>query len=186
VSGQGKLLWGVSHGPHCTAVWAGDLDGDGKGEVVFGCADSNLYLHRPKTRHRAVWQQSLGEQVTDLIAVPGPAAGQHMLVAAAESFNVFGLDAQGKIVWRRPFDDAARCLCKGNFLGSDRVAIGVGCDDGTVHVLDAKGSVLAWSHTDGSPSDVVTLAAQGRPAWLTVGTDRGRVQAFAKEVVGRE
>ena len=179
VSGQGKLLWGASHGPHCTAVWAGDLDGDGKGEVVFGCADSNLYMHRPKTRHHTVWQQSLGEEVTDLVAVPGALEGQKLLVAAAESFNVFGVDAAGKVVWRRPFGDAARCLCTGDFAGDGRVTIGVGCDDHTVHVLDATGRILASSQTDGAPRDVVTLAGQGRPAWLAVGTQTGRVQVFS-------
>ena len=180
---KGKLMFGVSHGPHCTAVWAGDLDGDGRGEVVFGCADSKLYMHVPEKRHHTVWEQSLGEEVTDLLAVPGSAEGQKMLIAGAESFNVFGVDPAGQIVWRRPFGDVPRCLCKGDFDGNGKIEIGVGCEDGSVSLLSSGGSLVASAVTDGSPADVVTLGARGRSPWLAAGTDRGRIQAFsAKEV----
>ena len=174
---DGKLRWGVSHGPHCTAVWAGDLDGDGQGEVVFGSADSKVYLHRPQGRHRTVWEQTLGDEVTDLLAIPGPAAGSKVLVASAESFCVFALDPAGRILWRTPFGDVARCLCTLDCEGQPLIA--VGCDDATLHVLDANGVPVARGTAQAAIQDVVTLRRDAGAHALAVGTADGQVAAFA-------
>jgi len=66
-STDGKRLWGYSTrtGPGANAADAGDLDGDGKEEVVVGGTDGNL--HALDDNGRLLWLYHTGDEVRAVI-----------------------------------------------------------------------------------------------------------------------
>ena len=58
--------------------------------------------------------------------------------------------------------------------------ITVGCEDGSVAVLDSNGTVVRLGAVDGMPVDIETLETVGNVLVLLV-TDKGEIKCFEAE-----
>ncbi|MBT3379074.1 MAG: PQQ-binding-like beta-propeller repeat protein [Lentisphaerae bacterium] len=132
---DGSKLWGyrTAGGPCANAVGAGDIDGDGANEVIFGGADTLLQAVGPDGKRR--WTFNTGDEVTSVTCIDVNGDGNAETIATSLSFNVYCVDGSGTLLWRTGLPNQIRAATV--FTGSDGVMIGVGCDDGWVYVLNA-------------------------------------------------
>jgi len=154
---NGKRIGGVSGGPNWTAALALDVTGDGTAEALFG-GDHALLAVRDATG-TAIWDANLGAAVTDIVGL-APNAGGAVVVASSEAFAVYAFDGEGKLVWRCDLPEQVSGLATLN------VAVAAACDDGTVYLIAADGTIVAGYREDAPPRHLSAgdLRGAGSPA----------------------
>jgi outer membrane protein assembly factor BamB len=170
-SGDGRELWRyrTRGGPGANVVAAADLDGDGKQEALFGGEDTLVQAATPAGK--PLWQFNTGDEVTGLLCADLTGDGKPAVVASSLSFNVYALDGKGQLLWRT--DLGAPVVKLATLAGKRLVAA---CGDGTVAVLDAKGTVVARGTVDATP-----LALATRGAHILVTDAKGYATLFVEE-----
>jgi len=159
VDQAGKQLWRyrTRGGPGSNVIAAADLDGDGKQEALFGGEDT--LIQAANSAGKPLWQFNAGDEVTGLLCQDLDGDGTPEVVASSLSFNVYALDGKGQVVWRTDLGAPVSHLA-----ALPGPALAVACADGTVAVLDAKGTVVARGHV---PSAPFALATRGRRLLVT-------------------
>lgn len=133
------------------SLWAGDLDDDGKCEMVAGTEVGTLALYRPsesKKEHfdmvpwdagtdgiQPVWRITLGDCVTSLAVVDTPQGKQIIAGSTNEHVVCVGLDGIPR--WHCDAGDGVVCVVPG------RDTFCVGTDDGRAVILDFTGKRLS-------------------------------------------
>lgn len=118
----------------------GDINGDGKNEVVFGSELGMLYVLNDKGK--LLWKYKAG----------GPIRGQVLLcdlygdndvkiIFGCEDNKLYVLNSQGKLVWQ--FDSGSQINSTPGIMLKDKPKIVFGADDGNVYCVDRKGD-MAW------------------------------------------
>ncbi len=97
--------------------------------------------------------------------------GKKEIVTATAGGLVVCLDHQCRKVWARRLDSPPTALQ----VAGARIV--VGCQDGTVVILDGKGDVVRRAKVTGAPSHAVLLAGAAGPV-VVLATDKGDVKGF--------
>ncbi len=162
---DGRKIGSVSGGPNWPACAAIDLDGDGLPEVLFGADDAVIRAQGPGNED--LWQANVGGAPTAIVGLSPNEAGA-VVAASSESGSVYAWDGAGGLRWRTELPEQVSDLATLN------LELAAACDDGTVYLLGADGSILGGYRTE------------GRPRALTAGDLRGAGSAVVIAAYGGE
>ena len=158
IAPDGKRRWNYTtkSGPHANCVAAGALNNGGPRAVVFGGADGNL--HVLGADGKPLWQFNTGDEVT------GVAVADGRVFATSMSLNLYALDGQGRLLWRRDLGNVPRALALLPAQTGTRPGIAVGGEDGRIAVYDADGTLQAETKLAGAVThlNAADLDGQGR------------------------
>ena len=156
-----------------------DLDGDGKREVasevngtwnrVSVWAEDGTPLYNA---HFGPGQRIPTDNMRDLDIADLDGDGRKEIVAAISSGLVVALDCRCKKVWARRMPSPPTVLACVRTDGGTRVV--VGCEDGSLIVLDGKGETVGAGQVDGRPTCILVVDET-----VVVATDRGEVKALS-------
>jgi len=171
-----------------SAIQVGDLDGDGKQEVLNGTKKGGLYVRTLPLRRTLpqyddrffwmdpsrylLWSQNFGDTVTDLALVPAASGKGLDIIASSATGYVTRLDATGKRLWSTALSDEVLCSAMLGEGSESRVVCG--CVDGGVYVLRLDGSILGRVETGGRVRCVAALQSDRAVA----GSDDGFLYGF--------
>jgi hypothetical protein len=149
----------------------GDLNGDGRTEVVHGSSTGDLIAVGLK--RETLWKfDNYGYPVERIVVADLDGDGRPEILVASGTGYLYCLAADGSRRWERRLGLAVHDVA---VLGGTIVA---GTEDGDVHALDAAGKLL-WTRAAGAAVlKLAGLSVAGRPA-VVVGLADGRVQAVA-------
>ena len=175
INGNGEKRWGyhTGTGPRTNWAAAGDLTGDGKKEVLFAGADTNV--HALDAEGKLLWQFNTGDEVTQVATADMDGDGKEEVIASSMSFNVYVVKGNGKTqVWRTDLGEVVRCIAVADFNGDGKLEVAAGTEDGKVHLLRNRDGRSIGVFETGGP--VLTLAAadvdgDGNPEILAASED---------------
>ncbi len=157
----------------CFAIAAGDVDGDGLPEGLFGDSDGQLTAaSKSATNERTAdirWQKIIGDDmIVKLLADDYDGNGALDIIVASRSGFLARLDAAGTSRWVRyahnALTDAAR-------VPGDTALFARSSADGSVAVYDIAGDEQARWHI-GTPVQGVAAGRGVRPAIFAAAADR--------------
>jgi outer membrane protein assembly factor BamB len=148
----------------------GDLDGDGRLEIVHGSSTGDLIAMNLK--HRTLWRfDNYGYPVERICCVDLNGDGRPEILIASGTGYVYCLDARGTLLWQRRLGLAVHDVAV-----ADGVIV-AGTEEGEVHALDGTGKLL-WSQSLGaSVTRLAALPLDGRAAFIA-GLADGRLLAL--------
>jgi WD40 repeat protein len=120
----------------------GDINGDGKNEVVFGTELGMIYVLDAKGKF--IWKYKAGGSVRGQVLI-------HDLYSDGDMKIIFGcgdgwlyvLNSNGKLVWK--FEASSPIQSTPAILQRDKLSIVFGADDGNILCVDKKGDLL-WKY----------------------------------------
>ncbi|OGV74984.1 MAG: hypothetical protein A3K19_12065 [Lentisphaerae bacterium RIFOXYB12_FULL_65_16] len=166
-------------------IFCEDMDGDGKPEVVSEINGSwcrvTVWGQDGKALSNAQFgpgAASHAKNVLDLDIADLEGDGKKEIVAALRDGLVVALDHTCGKLWSRRMP-AAPVLLK-CFAGKDVAVpvVVVGCQDGTVWTLDAKGAPVRQARLNGAPVSISAFRGAAGPGVL-LATDKGQVKGFS-------
>ncbi|MBM3497100.1 MAG: hypothetical protein FJX74_00365 [Armatimonadetes bacterium] len=172
VNAQGGKIWSysTSTGPTANACAMGDLNGDGKREVLFGGADANVHAIGPDGK--LLWKLNTGDEVTALACADADGDGAEEALVGSLSGNVYAVKGDGSLLWRTDVGSAVTDLC---VTGGRVCALTA---PGHVCVLEAQTG--QWSAIDdlGAPGLRLVAGREGSNL-LGVATEGGKLVGLA-------
>jgi outer membrane protein assembly factor BamB len=168
----GKVLWQgkVKGAPVSPAV--GDLDGDGKPEIVVATGEGVLTAF--KGNGQVLWQRDLGG-ASPTWSTPAPiifaaSDGRPRVAAASSAGELFCLDGTGAILWRRPTRGAAASsLSVGDLDLDGRADLCLVTQTGVIYRFDEEGRVVWEIDMQGrslAPGAIVDVDGDGKPEYV--------------------
>lgn len=162
-----------------------DLDGDGVKEVV---SEINGVWNRVTVwdaQGRALYNANFGpgdpipaKNIRDLDLADLDSDGRKEILVATSSGLVVALDCQCQKVWARRLSSPPRVLKGVIPQGATTPWIVVGCEDGTVAVLDGRGELMRLGQVAGRPTDIEAFSSPAAGSVVLLATDQGEVKAF--------
>ncbi|NLX13802.1 MAG: PQQ-binding-like beta-propeller repeat protein, partial [Phycisphaerales bacterium] len=176
INPDGSRRWQYSTlgGPGVTAVAAGDITGNGVPEVLFGGEDS--FVQTVDAGGKSVWMFNTGDEITGLAVVRLEEAEPSRVFVSSLSFNVYSLDGQGKLVWRRDLGSPVRSMAVHEQGGH----LAAACDNGVFYMLNPRGEVVGMFDNAGRIRDIVPTRLNGKTAFITA-SDNGYLRAMLVE-----
>ena len=159
-------------GSKLTSMAVGDINGDGKDEIVIGTGRATLRAINPATQ-QLMWMHRLGDDVKGVVIVKGP-EGKALVVAGSASKFVTAFDGSGKKQWATPV--RAPVLFLTSVRAKGRTSIVAACEGGQVLALDPSGKVTHRLKLDARPVAITT--AKGHLAPVFIAAENGIVTAF--------
>jgi hypothetical protein len=161
----GRAIGSVRGGPNWPAAAMLDLDHDGDKDVLFGADDA--IVRAQGAGNEALWTANVGGSVTDIVGLL--AEGTDAVVAiSSEAGSLYGFNAGGELLWRTELPEQVSDLATLNRQ------VAAACDDGTVYLLDAEGTILGG------------YRSERRPGALSAGDLRGAGSAVIVAAWGAE
>ena len=163
-----------------------DLDGDGTKEVVSATNGTwnrvTVYSEDGSPLHNAQFgpgaripaRNIRGADVADL-----DGDGSKEIVVGLSRKLVVALDRKCEKLWSKALSSApsvVKCLARD---GSGGHWIAVGCEDGSLRLLDGTGMCARTAQVTGIPTRLAALGVANAGTLLVVGTDKGEVTTFA-------
>ncbi len=158
---DGKGVKSVSVGYHGAAmsVAAGDMDGNGKDELIAGSRVGGVHCN--ELGSDKAWAKFMGAEVSQVTLADLTGDGKLELVAGSKNFHLLVTDADGAIVWSKNVGEAIMDLVTADVNGDGTPEIIVGTEGGMVRVVDAKGNILSTLTTGGNVTKVVAADLNG-------------------------
>jgi len=158
---DGKGLLSVSVGYHGAAmsVAAGDMDGNGKAEMIAGSRIGGV--HCGELGSRKSWAKFMGAEVSQVALADLNGDGKLELVAGSKNFHLLVTDAEGSILWSRSVGEAIRDLVAADVDGNGTPEIIVGTEGGMVRIIDAAGNITGTLATGDSVTHVIVADLNG-------------------------
>ena len=161
-----------------------DLDGDGAREVVSGINGVwnrvTVWDEAGKPLYNAQFgpgEKAPGGNLADLDVCDLTGDGQQEVVVASREGVLVALDSSLRKVWAKRMPSAPRVVRCLGAQGQQPVVI-VGCEDGTVLVLDESGAIVARSRVSGRPAKIAVVATPAGPL-AAIATLAGEVRFFS-------
>jgi outer membrane protein assembly factor BamB len=142
------------------SITAGDLDGDGRDEVLAGSAKNNLWCLDAGGRPR--WKFAAAGPITTTVVARLDRSKQKTAVAGSEDCKVYALTPEGRLRWsfEMPYYKAAgrvRVLLAADINADGYDEIIAGGDNWRYYALDRGGREL-WHYESVHPSSAAAVA----------------------------
>jgi len=148
----------------------GDLDGDGKIEVVHGSSTGDMVA--ANMAGKTLWRfDNYGYPVERILCADVNGDGRPEVLLASGTGYLYCLDPNGSLLWARRLGLAVH-----DVTVSDRLIV-VGTEDGDLHALDAAGKALWSKRLGASVTKLASLTVAGQPV-LIAGLADGHLLAF--------
>ncbi len=148
----------------------GDLNGDGKKEIVHGSSTGDLVavdLH-----NKILWRfDNYGYPVERICCADINGDGRPEVLIASGTGYVYCLDAAGKLLWQRRLGLAVHDL----MVNYGQIISGT--EDGEVHALNAAGKII-WSRSVGAPVMKLSAIPMDGHSIVVAGLADGRLVAL--------
>ncbi|MCX6897954.1 MAG: PQQ-binding-like beta-propeller repeat protein [Verrucomicrobia bacterium] len=148
----------------------GDLNGDGKKEIVHGSSTGDLIA--VDLRNKTLWRfDNYGYPVERICCADINGDGRPEVLVASGTGYVYCLDAAGTLLWHRRLGLAVHDL-----VFADGLII-AGTEDGEVHALDCAGKPVWSRYVGASVTKLAMIAVSGRSVAIA-GLADGRLLAL--------
>ncbi len=139
---EGKQIDSVSAGYHGIpmSVAAGDLDGNGKVEMVTGSRIGGV--HCKEHGGDRAWSLNLGSKVSDVAVADLNGDGALEVLACSGNNYVICADADGELLWRRNVGGAATQMVVADVDGDGSPEVVVGVEHESPALLSGDGELL--------------------------------------------
>ena len=161
-----------------------DLDGDGVKEVISEINGTWNRVTVWDAAGKALYDASFGpgdripaKNMRDLDIADLDGDGKKEILAATSSGLVVALDYQCRKVWSRRLASAPTVMKAVTPPGADTPWIVVGCQDGSVVVLDGTGEPIRSGQVTGFPNCIEAISIDAQPVVL-LATNKGEVKGF--------
>lgn len=152
-----------------------DLDGDGTDEVVYTLSGHWNELRVYEGSGAIRWMKFFGPDkaggtfmsALHLADLDGDGLKEILTGTKTGWLHVF--DRRGNLLWQRRFDSGVTALT----APGDTQRVAVGCEDGSLLLLDGAGNTLAAAHLDGAVRTLVNT-----PRGVIAGSEKGLVRAY--------
>jgi hypothetical protein len=161
----------------------GDINGDGRAEIVVGCKDGRVYAVSGSGSNLSGWPISTGDAIQASPAIGDiDGDGRAEVVIGSDDGKIYALESNGRTVpgWPVVTGSIVRstpAIADLNGDGTDDVI--VGSDDGNVYALDGSGgNLFGWPVTLGGgvqSSPAVADVDNDDELEVVVGADDGNV-----------
>ncbi len=151
-------LWRTStDGDPWTLEATGDIDGDGRADVLAGAAD-NLFRAMSGTDGTVLWSVPTEGDVWSVTSFPDiDGDGRPEAVAGTSNNEVLVVSASGSVLWRQPTSGDVWSLAPvGDTTGDGLTELACGAGDNLVRLLDLRTRSVKWSRDVGG--DVWSVA----------------------------
>ena len=182
ISGEtGKSLMSLRMTWHAgpSAVALDDLDGDGKGDMVFGDRQGRLLFGVPWDCTNRLTLE-LAATVTFIKPADLNGDGRKEVVVGLDNGSLYAFDAAGKRLWRGNVDVVPRGVDFGDMDGNGRPDLLLDCEDKCLRILDDRGRMTARFTTESGVRGVRAAELDGNrraSECVIIGID-GRVIAL--------
>jgi len=161
-----------------------DVDGDGTREVISEINGTWNRVTVWRADGRALYDASFGpgqrimaKNMRDLDIADLNADGKKEIIAATSSSLIVALDHQCRKVWARRIDRPPTVMKCVTPPGGKTPWIVVGCEDGTIVVLDGQGRTIRTGKVTGRPTCIEALQTPAGPLVL-MATSKGEVKGY--------
>ena len=142
-----ELRWEFPMGSLVRAVFACDIDRDGKVETLIGADDRHLYVLNDEGR--CIAKKDLQYPILAIFAASGDGKGETEIVVATDDKELIALTPDlSEERWRSRFDNRLRSLQVVDVDNDGQNEIIAGSEDRHIYILDAHGKVL-WRYDVG-------------------------------------
>lgn len=172
-----KPLWRY---PAEEVVWdlaAGDIDGDGKSEIVAGSQDKNIYLLT--SGGALLWKYAARAAVYTVGLADLEGDGQGEVIAGSDDNDIYALSSDGRLLWRYTTGSRVTEVVAQDLDGDGGQEILAGSWDGYLYLLGGDGGLRWRSYLGGGATNirVADLHKDGRGE-IIVASEEGVVAAF--------
>ncbi len=165
-----------------------DLDGDGVKEVISEVNGTWNRVTVWQADGKALYDASFGPgdripamNMRDIDIADLDADGRKEILVATSSGLIVVLDNQCRKLWTKRLASAATVMKCVTPKSSDTPWVVIGCEDGTVVVLDGRGEVIRSGKMHGRPVCIDEFAASSVGSMVLLATNKGEVKAFSLE-----
>ena len=150
----------------------GDINGDGRDEIVIGTSRTSLYAIDPSAEGR-MWSNKLGHDVTGVEIVTG-SKGRPLIVAGSRSQFVSAFNGAGEKQWSTPVGAPVMHLTTAG--SSEDAVIVAALKDGSVVVLSTAGTITHRGRLKAQP--VALTVTTGQHPMILIADENGVVTAL--------
>jgi len=165
-----------------------DLDGDGVKEVISEVNGTWNRVTVWQADGKALYDASFGpgdripaRNMRDIDIADLNADGRKEILVATSSGLIVALDNQCRKLWTKRLASAATVMKCVTPKSSDTPWVVIGCEDGTIVVLDGTGEVIRSGRMHGRPVRIDEFAASSVGSMVLLATNKGEVKAFSLE-----
>ena len=144
----------------------GDINGDGREEIVIGTGRANLHAIDP-SREGYLWSHALGDSVRGVELVDGP-DGLPLVVAGGYGEFIVAFNGAGEKQWATPMGAPVKFLTTAAPEGVEVIIAAL--MDGSVVTLDVTGAVAGKAATGVEPT-ALTVAGAEQQLIVVAGAD---------------
>jgi hypothetical protein len=190
LNADGSKLWQKSRGDGIDDVWATDLDGDGKHEVIVGY-NGSTGLHVFEADGKPHWKETSIGNVWHVTAGDVEGDGDVEVVTTSATGKVHVFDATGKsIATLDPgiYATMVRLFRVRGEKADSLLVIGGGPKDAKMVAINAKGQRLWQSDLPPDIKTCASLAVAPKSSWAaagSMGSDVWVVDTVTGKIIGR-
>ena len=150
---DGSVLWSYTTGYliYSSSPALGDVDGDGKLEVVIGSDDNKIYALNGEDGS-LLWSYATGREVESSPALGDiDGDGKLEVVVGSNDSTVYALNGEdGSLLWPYTTGDWVESSpALGDIDGDGKLEVVVGSDDSSVYALNGEDGSVLWLYTTG-------------------------------------